>query len=85
MGKSLLCLMMEETVIVKAADENSKKHIISCFEQKLADVFEQSENYDEETFALVKKCKVMENGDYVALFIAMNHEAMEKAFEDAFK
>ncbi|MBP9989148.1 MAG: DUF4358 domain-containing protein, partial [Ruminococcus sp.] len=49
------------------------------------DVKVQSENYSQENYALAQECKVLTQGDYVALFVSAKHADMEKMFNEATK
>lgn len=74
----------DEVIMVKATSGNAKEAIIDELNSHLEDIMVQSQNYDEENYALAQTCKVITEGDYVALFISAKHEAMEKTFLGAF-
>lgn len=74
----------EEAIVVKASDEAAAARVKDLLQGRVDDLLTQSENYDAETFEKMKTCKVMTEGNYVALFTALEHVSMESAFEGAF-
>ncbi len=69
-----------DILMFEVADEAGKDNIKQVLEAKLDDFLTQAQNYDEDSYALAKSCKVLENGDYIALFLAPQHEEMENIF-----
>ncbi len=75
----------DEIVMVEAADADAAARISEKLEARLDEVKTQSQNYDEENYALAQACRVMESGNTLALFLSPQHEAMENLFEEAAK
>lgn len=75
----------DEIVIIEAADANAASRVEEKLEARLAEVMNQSQNYDAENYALLEKCKVQKTGNYVALFISAQNTEMQKIFENAAK
>lgn len=73
----------DEAIIIKAVNEDAKKRITENLSSHLDDVKVQSQNYDAENYALAQQCRIIENGNYLALFISAKHEQMEKIFEES--
>lgn len=73
----------DEIVIVKAANDEAKLRITESFSSHLDEVKVQSQNYDAENYALAQECKIIEKGNYLALFISAKHAQMEKIFEES--
>ncbi|MBQ7341448.1 MAG: DUF4358 domain-containing protein [Oscillospiraceae bacterium] len=71
----------DEIVMVEAVDTAAAKEIVQKLETRLADVTNQAQNYDAESFALFQKCKVQSSGVYVALFISAKATEMQKLFD----
>ncbi|MDO5448301.1 MAG: DUF4358 domain-containing protein [Clostridia bacterium] len=69
-----------DILMFEAADEAGKDSIKQVLDAKLDDFLTQAQNYDEDSYAIAKSCKVIENGDYIALFLAPLHEDMENLF-----
>ena len=69
-----------DILMFEAADEAGKDSIRQVLDAKLDDFLTQAQNYDEDSYALAKSCQVLENGDYIALFLAPQHEEMENIF-----
>lgn len=75
----------EEAIMIEAKDSGAKSRIVSALNTRLSDVLVQAENYDAANYALAKQCKVISNGNYVALFVSPKHAAMESMFNSAVK
>lgn len=69
-----------DILMFEAADDAAKNNIKDVLEAKLEDFLTQAQNYDEDSYALANSCKVIEAGNYVALFLAPQHEEMENIF-----
>ena len=70
----------DEIIMVEAVDSAAAKEIAQKLESRLADVSNQAQNYDAESYAQFQKCKVQTEGVYVALFISAQAEQMQKLF-----
>lgn len=70
----------DEIIMVEAVDSAAAKEIAQKLESRLADVSNQAQNYDAESYAQFQKCKVQTDGVYVALFISAQAEQMQKLF-----
>lgn len=73
----------DEVIIIKAASEEAKKRISDILTSHLEDVKVQSQNYDAENYALAQECKVIGEGNYLALFVSAKHAQMEKIFNES--
>lgn len=75
----------DEVVIVKAVDSAAADRVEQCLNARLESVMAQAQNYDAESLAVAQQCKVLTQGQYVALFLSPQHEAMETIFEQSFR
>ena len=75
----------DEIIMIKATSADAAKRVADKLNNRIEEVKVQSESYDPENAALAKECKVIENGNYVAMFLSAKHADMEKIFEDAAK
>ncbi len=75
----------DEVVIVKAVDSAAADRVEQCLNTRLESVMAQAQNYDAESLAVAQQCKVLTQGQYVALFLSPQHEAMEAIFEQSFR
>lgn len=73
----------DEIVMVQAVDAAAAKQIAQKLQNRLADVTNQAQNYDAESFALLEKCKVETAGTYVHLFISAKSAQMRTIFDNA--
>lgn len=74
-----------EILMIEAKDSAASEKIVAALNTRLDDVKTQSQNYDAENYALAQTCKILTQGNYVALFIAAEHEKMETMFNDVCK
>jgi len=75
----------DEIIMLEAVDTAAAGEIAQKLEARLADVKNQAQNYDAESFALLEKCKVRTTGVYVTLFISALSGEMQTIFEAAAK
>ena len=75
----------DEVVIVKATDSAAAGRVEECLNARLASLLAQTQNYDPESLAIAQQCRVQKNGNYIALFISPQHEAMEQIYAAAFE
>ncbi|MGN0464543.1 MAG: DUF4358 domain-containing protein [Acutalibacteraceae bacterium] len=75
----------EEAIMIKAKDSAAKQRIADLLNTRIEDVKVQSESYDADNYAIAQKCKVIRQGDYIAMFISASHEKMESIFSEAVK
>lgn len=75
----------DEIIMVEAVDANAAKTVAEKLEARLADVKNQAQNYDADSFALLEKCKVRTTGVYVTLFISAKSSEMQNIFDAAKK
>ncbi len=75
----------EEMLMFEATSEEAAKRIAEKLEVKLQDLLNQSANYDADTNAILKECKVVIVGNYVNLFIHAESAQMREIFNAAIK
>lgn len=73
----------DEVIIIEAASNEAKSRITEKLSAHLDDVKVQSQNYDAENYALAQECKIIEKGNFIALFISAKHAQMEKILEES--
>ena len=87
--KSAACIITlggafpDEIIMTEAVDAAAAKRIAEKLEARLADVTNQAQNYDAESYALLEKCKVQTVGTYVTLFISAENEQLQQIFDAA--
>ena len=69
-----------DILMFEAVDDEAKANIKEVLKTKIDDFLTQAQNYDEDSYALASSCKVIEAGNYIALFLAPQHEEMENIF-----
>ena len=87
--KSAACIITmggafpDEIIMTEAVDAAAAQRIAQKLEARLADVTNQAQNYDAESYALLEKCKVQTAGNYVTLFISAQNEQLQQIFDAA--
>ncbi len=75
----------EEIIMVKAVDADAAKRVEEKLNARIEEVKVQSQSYDAENYALAQECKVIKEGNYVAMFLSAKHAEMETIFTNAAK
>ena len=70
----------DEIVMIKAADSEAADRIESKLNTRLDEIKVQSQSYDPENYAIAQECKVLREGNVVALFMSAKHADMEAIF-----
>lgn len=71
----------EEIVLVKAKDADAAKRVEESLNKRLASKLNETKNYNPEQYAIVEKCSVDVDGNYVSMIISSNAEAMKKDYK----
>ncbi len=73
----------DEIVIIKATDSDAAKRVEEKLNTRLEEIKVQSQSYDPANYAIAQECKVLKEGNTVALFMSPNHADMEAIFNAA--
>jgi hypothetical protein len=71
----------EEIVLVKAKDADAAKRVEESLNKRLESKLNETKNYNPEQYAIVEKCSVDVDGNYVSMIISSNAEAMKKDYK----
>ena len=74
----------EEVIMVEAKDADALSRIEEKMNNRVAEVKVQSQNYDPENYAIAQKCEVQKNGNYVAMFLSPDYEALVRIYNSYF-
>ena len=74
----------DELVLIEAADKDAAGRVKTALENHIENMKTQAKDYSPEGYALAESCKVLQEGNYLALFLCTGHESMEPLFEGAF-
>lgn len=70
----------DEIVMIKAVDGDAADRIEAKLNTRLDEIKVQSQSYDPENYAVAQECKVLREGNTVALFMSAKHADMEAVF-----
>ena len=73
----------DECIMVRATEDGIGR-VQEALQSHLDSVLAQSANYDPETNAVARKCRVSVDGQYVSLFLSASHERMEELYRSHF-
>ena len=74
----------DELVLIEAANGDAAGRVKTALETHIEAMKTQAKDYSPEGYALAESCKVLQEGNYLAMFLCTGHESMEPLFEDAF-
>ena len=70
-----------EVVMIEAKDDAAAKRIEEAFNSKIEAFTQQSKNYDAANYALAQKCEVQKNGNFYAMFLSPDFEAIKAVYD----
>ena len=70
----------DEIVMIKATDADAADRIEAKLNTRLDEIKVQSQSYDPENYAIAQECKVLREGNIVAMFMSAKHADMEVIF-----
>ena len=73
----------EEIVLVKTKDAEAAKRVQDALNKRLESKLNETKNYNPEQYAIVEKCSVDVDGNYVSMIISSDAEAMKKDYKTA--
>ncbi|MGN0452787.1 MAG: DUF4358 domain-containing protein [Ruminococcus sp.] len=72
----------DEVIMVEAKDSACADKVEEKLSNRLEEVKVQSQSYDAENYAVAQECKVLREGNTVALFLSPKHAEMEKIWNE---
>ena len=70
----------EEIVLVKAKDADAAKRVEDALNKRLESKLNETKNYNPEQYAIVEKCSVDADDNYVSMIISSDADAMKKDY-----
>jgi len=74
-------LSVEEIWLIEAKNADAAKRIMEAAQYRIDEKASETENYLPEQYAIVKQAKLLQQGNYIALFVSPNAEEMAKLFK----
>ena len=78
-------LRADEVWLIEAKDAATLETLKTLANSRLEQKAAESETYSPEQFAIVKKAKVLTNGNYLAVIVSPDVDTLATFFTDAFK
>ncbi len=75
----------DEIILLEGKDEESTKTIKEMIDARYQQKENTMKSYQPEEYAMLKECKVQQNGNYVSLIVSPQHEELEKIYTDSFQ
>ena len=73
----------EEIVLVKATDADAAKRVEASLKKRLESKLNETKNYNPEQYAILEKCSVDVDNNYVSLIASENADAMKADYKKA--
>lgn len=73
----------QEIVMVRASSADAANRVKERLQTRLEEFRIQSQNYDAVNYAIAQKCSILTSGNYVAMFLTPDYEAMRQMFQSA--
>lgn len=74
----------DEIIIIKSYNDSSAEVVSDLLDSYLRDKTDEMRDYDATQYAILQKCAVSIQGEYVALFISEHQKEMNKIFDANF-
>ena len=71
----------DEILLIRASSDEAAERIVKCLENRLAEVKNQSKNYDPGSYEIAQKCRVERTGLYVSFFVSAKHVQMRAIYQ----
>lgn len=75
----------DEVVMIEATSAEAAARVKSALDNRYQAKLIETENYLPDEHAIIKTCSVTTNGNYVAMIVAPNAEALVKTYNESFK
>lgn len=74
----------EEVVLIEATDADAAKRVKEQLDKRLESKLAQNKDYLPEQYAIIKKCSVEQDGNYVSMIVGEQHEKLTEIYQKAF-
>ena len=75
----------DEIILLEAKDEEAAKTVKQMIDARYQQKENTMKSYQPEEYAMLKECKVQQNGNYISMIVSPQHEELEKIYNEAFK
>lgn len=75
----------EEVVLIEATDSDAAKTVKEQLGKRMESKLAQNKDYLPEQYAIIKKCSVEQNGNYVSMIVGAEHEKLTQIYNESFK
>ena len=73
----------EEIVMILATDTDAAARIAEALNNRLKSKLNETKNYNPDQYAMLEKCSVDTDGNYVSMFLSENAESMKADYKKA--
>ena len=75
----------DEIILLEAKDEEAAKTVKEMIDARYQQKEITMKSYQPEEYAMLKECKVQQNGNYISLIVSPQHKKKKKIYNEAFK
>ena len=74
----------EEVVLIEAVDSDAAKTVKEQLDKRMEAKLAQNKDYLPEQYAIIQKCSVEQDGNYVSMIVGAEHEKLTEIYHNAF-
>ena len=78
-------LTCDEVVLVEAADKKAAARVKKALDNRYQNKLNETQNYLPEEYAVIKTCKVYEDGNYIAMIVGHQAADWVKIYNESFR
>ena len=75
----------DEIVLIEATDSKNAEIVRDRLQERYQSKVNENSSYNPTELAVIEKCKVSMNGNYVSMIVSPEVEKLEKIYNDSFK
>lgn len=75
----------DEIVLIEASDSKNAEIVKDKLQERYQSKVNENSSYNPTELAVIEKCKVSTNGNYVSMIVSPEVEKLEKVYNDSFK
>ena len=74
----------EEVVLIEAVDSDAAQTVKEQLDKRMEAKLAQNKDYLPEQYAIIQKCSVEQDGNYVSMIVGAEHEKLTEIYHNAF-
>ena len=75
-------MLADEVVLISAVDDTAASHVEEMLNARLEAKAEEAKGYSPEQFAIIEKCSVVREGEFIALIVSPEKDTLIEIFKN---